>query len=273
MFAGSTGCGKTEMAKAIHDNLFGRPDLMLHVDLGEYKLKESLHKLIGVPKGYVGSDRPGVLSEFLQRTATGTLLFDEAEKAHPDVLHALLALCDEGRLRTGDGQLLDARHCVVILTTNAVRAQDLERKQIGFGAGHSRGSAEQLLRDSFPPELLDRMDAVVVFDQLGDDAMRSVVGLRLDEALQHLTQRDVRLEFDRDRLVEHLLGRLATRSGNGARGIQRILEEVLLQPVARAVLVAHGSGPDHFVLDDAFYSRGVVRHDSSPATGENLSCL
>lgn len=262
LFAGAPGVGKTEMARTINRLFFGRTECLLRVDLAEYASADGVNKLLGAPPGYGG--QPGVLVNFLQQREAGTLLFDEAEKAHPAVVQVLLGLL-EGQVTSGHGQKLDTRACVVCLTTNALKQADLRQRAIGFAKSREADPTERL-GQAFSPELLDRLDAIVVFNALGPADLRRVLELRLDEALQRLQEKGVHLRCERERLLEHLTAQLGSRRGS-ARDAARLIEETLLQPVGLALLREPGVAPFELELAEDYYRTGAVRRAEQAAHG------
>jgi ATP-dependent Clp protease ATP-binding subunit ClpA len=258
LFAGDTGVGKTELARVIADLFFGGLKALLHLDLAEYNQLSTVNKLIGSPPGYEGSEQEGTLIEWLHTYGSGVLLFDEIEKAHPEVQSLLLGLLDNGRITSARGETMDTRQCVVILTTNAINADDINRRTMGFAAKTVKADASELLAEHFPREFLGRLDDIILFNQLGPGEMRSIMKLRLDETLARLRRKNIHLVFDENKLLDHLLAKLkSTRSD--ARGIVRLLEQQLLQPIAVAMLNYDEENEMHIELDDEFYQNGLVK--------------
>ncbi len=256
LFAGDTGVGKTELARAIATEYFGNEQRLCLIDLAEYSGPAALHKLIGAPAGLVGYEDEGVLVRGLQRWPAGVIVFDEVEKAAPEVHKLLLGLLDNGRLTSGRGDRYDARQSIVVLTTNAMTSADLHRPGIGFTA--APGDPAERLEGTFPRELLGRLDEIVPFRTLGTADLRRILDLRLREQEERLARRHVHLKADRERLLDHLLGRLQQQQGNGRR-IERLLERELLQALALALLEADGNKAIGVELGEDFYTAGRVQ--------------
>ncbi|MHB8124361.1 MAG: AAA family ATPase [Desulfitobacteriaceae bacterium] len=255
LFAGDTGVGKTELARGIAGVFFGSPKKLIHIDLGEYSGPAAVHKLIGAPAGLVGSEDEGVLIRGLQAHSPCVILFDEIEKANPEVHKLLLGLLDNGRISSAKGKSYDATGCVIILTTNAVSSRDLEKKSLGFARTEEKHSVLELLTQTFPREFLGRMDEIVPFRKLLEDDYKKIMELRLNEALIRLKDKGITVKYDREKLLHYLLSNLETGQ-SGARGIARILERKLLQPLA--VLLLEMEEGKTVVLDEKFYQNGVV---------------
>lgn len=257
LFAGLSGIGKTELAKAVSEVFFGKRNSLLLLDLAEYNQSGSVNKLIGSPAGYIGSDKEGVLTDWLHTTGSGVILFDEIEKAHPDVHKLLLGLLDNGRITSSKGERLDCRQCVIILTTNALRIEDLKKKTVGFEQEETKPDVTDLLLDHFPMEFLARLDELILFNSLDDTHMKKIILLRLEEALARLKKRDITLSYDDENISTYLL-KFLKKNRTGARGVERLIEKKILQPVSHALLYHDGDGRIKAVLGDEFYASGKV---------------
>jgi ATP-dependent Clp protease ATP-binding subunit ClpA len=258
LFAGDTGVGKTELARALAAELFSDPEALLQLDLAEYAEGSSVNKLIGAPPGYSGSEQiGGVLVDWLHEHQSGVILLDEAEKAASEIHRLLLGLLERGRIASARGEQLDARQCVLVLTTNAADSRELKRRAPGFEHNAAASPAE-VLANYFPRELLGRLDELIVFEPLSDETLRQVLKLRLSEAEERLrSRRRVTLLYDEDQMLDWL-GAGLDDQGSGARGIARLLERRLLQPLALALLLDDEQGDTIFTLDDRFYTDGAV---------------
>ncbi len=234
LFAGPTGVGKTELGRVLADLFYGGRDRLLLLDLAEYTHGSAVSRLIGAAPGLVGHENPGLLAAFLHRVGSGVILFDEIEKAHPDVRDFLLGILDNGRVRTARGEALSTRGCVVIVTTNVLKEGDLTRPGFGFAGQDQQASPEALLGQHFPPEFLGRFDELILFHTLSAADLHAIVNLRLDEALAAFARQGIRVRFEREALVKAILARL---SGGGARGVQRAVEKLFSQPAAYQALV------------------------------------
>jgi ATP-dependent Clp protease ATP-binding subunit ClpA len=205
----------------------------------------------------VGYDQGGQLTESIRRRPYQVVLFDEIEKAHPDVIQSLLGLLDNGRMRSSMGDLLDARQCIIIATSNAVTPQQLNRSCIGFQNARSCPDIRELLLNRFPGEFLNRFDHLLAFKLLDASALEKILLLRLREILIRLYREHVVLRFNGRQMLDFLMHRLGPNP-SGARGIARLLEKELLQPVSRAMIEKGLSGRLAVHLDDRFYTHGVI---------------
>ncbi|MBN2442846.1 MAG: ATP-dependent Clp protease ATP-binding subunit [Spirochaetales bacterium] len=257
LFAGQSGIGKTELARVIANVFFGKRNSLLLLDLAEYNQGGSINKLIGSPAGYVGSEKEGVLTDWLHTTGSGVILFDEIEKAHPDVHKLLLGLLDNGRISSSKGERLDCRQCVIILTTNALRLEDLKKQTVGFEQAAAKPDITDLLLDHFPMEFLARLDELILFNSLDDKHIKEIIILKCKTALERLKKRDIILTYDDEKIGDYLLSFLK-KNKTGARGVERLIEKKILQPVSHALLFHDGDTNAEVVLGDEFYKSGKV---------------
>jgi ATP-dependent Clp protease ATP-binding subunit ClpA len=177
----------------------------------------------------VGYEKPGLLATFLREIGNGVILFDEIEKAAPEVRDFLLGILDNGRVRTGKGELLSTRGTIIVLTTNALTQEDLKQRGLGFAANDITATADQLLGKYFPPEFLARFDELILFRSLTDRDIREIINLRLDETLEMFSARGISVNFERDALVGYVVHHL---KDDGARGVRRAIEKHFAQQVA-----------------------------------------
>lgn len=233
LFAGPTGVGKTELGRILAREFYGSDDHLLLVDLAEYTHSATASRLIGSAPGLVGHENPGMLAEFLHEAGSGVILFDELEKAHPDIRDFLLGILDNGRVRTGKGELLSTRGCIIIATTNVLTQEDLVSTGFGFAGMTEQKTAAGLLSGHFPPEFLGRFDELILFRSLTRSDLRAIANLRLDETLARFNEQGIQVAFDRDALIDYLLEKL---EGGGARGMQRVIERYFSQPLAGQML-------------------------------------
>lgn len=268
-FAGATGVGKTALARSVAAAFFGNEAALLQMDLAEYSLEGSVNKLIGSPPGYAGSEREGVLSDWLHVHGSGVLLFDEVEKAHQDVHHLMLGLLDSGRIRSARGEALDTRHCVVICTSNALSPEKLKEKSLGFNQTPVMPAPDELLADCFRQEFLARFDEIFVFKSLTPEDLRHIMSLRLAEALNPLRKKGFTIVFDEARLLDHLLPGL-TKNRHGARGIERVLEQKILEPIAGALRGTNNTNGGEIVIDHDYFQNGTVKFRNNSTAKQHV---
>jgi ATP-dependent Clp protease ATP-binding subunit ClpB len=234
IFLGPTGVGKTELARALAEFLFDDESAMIRIDMSEYMEKHTVSRLVGAPPGYVGYDEGGQLTEAVRRRPYSVILFDEIEKAHADVFNILLQLLDDGRLTDGHGRTVDFRNCVVIMTSN-IASQLI----LGFkGQDYDKMKAECLdvLRQSFRPEFLNRVDEIVVFHPLARDELRKIVEVQLGRLRKRLEDRKITIELTSkalDYLAEH-----GYDPSYGARPLKRLIQSELETALARKILTS-----------------------------------
>ena len=232
IFLGPTGVGKTELAKTLATDLFDDERAMVRIDMSEYMEKYAVARLIGAPPGYVGYDEGGQLTEAVRRKPYCVLLFDEIEKAHPDVFNILLQVLDDGRLTDSQGRLVDFKNTIIIMTSN-IGSQDIvafDGKD--YDAMHARVLAE--LRSKFRPEFLNRLDDIVVFHRLGQEHILSIVDLQLEEFAKRLEARRITLKVNDD--AKRKLAEEGYDPQYGARPLKRVMTRRLENPASRLVI-------------------------------------
>jgi ATP-dependent Clp protease ATP-binding subunit ClpB len=233
MFLGPTGVGKTELTKALAEFLFDDEHAMTRVDMSEYMEKHSVARMIGAPPGYVGYEEGGALTEAVRRRPYQVILFDEIEKAHPDVFNVLLQVLDDGRLTDGQGRTVDFKNTILIMTSNA-GAQYLAEQPEGADVEDVRGPVMGEVRARFRPEFLNRIDEIILFKRLAREQMGAIVDIQLRRLEQLLAQRNITLELD-----QRAKGELAKRGYDpawGARPLKRVIQKDVQDPMARLIL-------------------------------------
>ena len=248
LFLGPTGVGKTETARALAEFLFDDDQAMVRIDMSEYMEKHAVARLIGAPPGYVGYDEGGQLTEAVRRRPYSVILFDEIEKAHPDVFNVLLQVLDDGRLTDSKGRTVDFKNTVLIMTSNLgahlLQTENLESES-AFEA--AREQVMQLLRQSFRPEFLNRVDDVVIFRPLGEEQLSHIVDLRLTDLRKLLEARKITLDLTEG--ARHQLLLTGYDRQYGARPLKRAIQRLIQDPLAIKILdgeVLHG---DHIRVD------------------------
>ncbi len=257
IFLGPTGVGKTEMARALAEFLFDDEDAMVRIDMSEYGERHTVSRMIGAPPGYIGYDEAGGLTEQVRRRPYSVILFDEIEKAHPEVLNVLLQVMEDGRLTDGHGRTVDFRNTVVIMTSNLGTGQE-NRERFGLGAERSNSdeerqrlhrNVERALQGFFRPEFLNRVDEIIVFEPLTETELRQIVNIMLREVQQRLDEREVTLELTE--VAKDELAREGYDRQYGARPLRRTIERRIENPLARRILAGEFVPGDHIVVDYA----------------------
>ncbi|GMG81689.1 ATP-dependent chaperone ClpB [Paralimibaculum aggregatum] len=263
LFLGPTGVGKTELTKALAEFLFDDDQALLRIDMSEFMEKHSVARLIGAPPGYVGYEEGGKLTEAVRRRPYQVVLFDEIEKAHPDVFNVLLQVLDEGRLTDGHGRTVDFRNTLIILTSN-LGAEFLTALPDGARASAAEPQVMELVRASFRPEFLNRLDEIILFERLTRGHMAGIVAIQLAQLSARLEPRKIALELD-DSATEWLSEK-GYDPVYGARPLKRVIQKALADPLAELLLsgrvkdgetLAVTAGADGLLLGD--YTVGAER--------------
>ncbi|MCQ2411773.1 MAG: ATP-dependent chaperone ClpB [Sphaerochaetaceae bacterium] len=236
LFAGPTGVGKTELAKVLANFLFDDEKALTRIDMSEYMEKFSVSRLIGAPPGYVGYDEGGQLTEVVRRRPYSVVLFDEIEKAHPDVFNVLLQILDDGRLTDGQGRLVDFTNTIIIMTSNLGSRQLLEADDLE--SGHK--AVHEVIRQSFKPEFINRIDEIIIFNQLGKEQIGAIVTLQLRKLATRLQNRGLDLRWDES--VVAMVSEAGFDPDYGARPVKRAIQTMVENPLAVAML--HGMFSD-----------------------------
>lgn len=230
LFLGPTGVGKTELSKALAEFLFDEEGAMLRIDMSEYMEKHAVSRLIGAPPGYVGYEQGGQLSEHVRRKPYSVVLFDEVEKAHPDVFNVLLQVLDDGRITDGQGRTVDFRNTVLVMTSNIGSQIIIDEAS----AEQREAQVREALRGHFRPEFLNRIDETVIFDRLGRDELRGIVALQLARVKERLAKQGVLLELSEP--VVEFIGKQGYDPVYGARPLKRAIQKHLLDPLSLKLL-------------------------------------
>jgi len=233
LFIGPTGVGKTELTKALAEFLFDDETAMQRLDMSEYMEKHAVARLIGAPPGYVGYEEGGALTEAVRRRPYQVILFDEIEKAHPDVFNILLQVLDDGRLTDGQGRTVDFRNTLIILTSN-LGAEILAAQEEGHDSTEVRDQVMEIVRASFRPEFLNRLDEIILFHRLFREHMGGIVDIQLDRLRKRLEDRKISLDLDDGALK--WLADAGYDQVYGARPLKRVIQRNLENPLAAMLL-------------------------------------
>jgi len=230
IFLGPTGVGKTELAKTLADFLFNDEKALTRIDMSEYMEKHTVSRLIGAPPGYVGYDEGGQLTEAVRRRPYSVILFDEIEKAHPDVFNVLLQLLDDGRLTDGQGRVVDFRNSIIILTSNLggdllLTADKVEDVKVQI---------MEIMKKTFKPEFLNRVDETILFNRLGRENVLKIVDIQLDRLRERLAERKLEIIMDDD--VKKYIASAGFDPSYGARPVKRAIQNLIQNPLAKEIL-------------------------------------
>ena len=250
IFVGGTGVGKTELVKRLAADLFDSPESLIRLDMSEFMEKFSVSRIIGSPPGYVGYDEAGQLTEKIRRKPYSVVLFDEIEKAHPDVMNILLQILDDGRITDAQGRTVNFENTVIIMTTNA--GSNRKTGSVGFGGSLSDMSRERSMKalaEFLRPEFLNRVDEVVCFNPLTEENFRGIAALMLGEVRDLLSEKNISLVWD-DSLVDHLV-RTAYSLTYGARNLRRTIQKEIEDEIAAKLVEARGAQTSEIILSAA----------------------
>ena len=255
IFCGPTGVGKTELAKALAEAVFGSEDNMIRVDMSEFMEKHSTAKLIGSPPGYVGYDDGGHLTELIRKKPYSVVLFDEIEKAHPDVFNIMLQILDDGRLTDAKGRHVNFKNTIIIMTSNVGASMITTTSKLGFSTAEdeSKDKYEKLkdtvteeMKKAFRPEFLNRIDETIVFSHLSQEEIRQIVDLMLKDLVKRLAERDLSIEVT-DEVKDHL-AKNGYSEAYGARPLRRLIQRKVEDELAEEILSGKYSNGDTIVL-------------------------
>lgn len=255
LFLGPTGVGKTELSKALSESMFGSDNAMIRVDMSEYMEKHSVSKIIGSPPGYVGYDEGGQLSEKVRRNPYSVILFDEIEKAHPDVFNILLQVLDDGHITDAQGRKIDFKNTIIIMTSNAGAENIISPKRLGFGAVADEKADYKLMKDRvmeevkrlFKPEFINRIDEIIVFHTLNKDHMKDIVSIMLKDIMKRtVEQMNISLIIEED--AKEYLIKKGYDEKYGARPLRRTIQNSLEDKLAEEILSGQVKTGDEVVV-------------------------
>jgi ATP-dependent Clp protease ATP-binding subunit ClpA len=253
IFLGPTGVGKTELTKALAEFMFNDEKALIRVDMSEYMEKHSVSKLVGSPPGYVGYDEAGQLTEAVRHRPYSVILFDEVEKAHPEVFNLLLQVLDEGRLKDSKGRYVNFKNCIIVLTSNIGSQFISKMESYGFNSKPQSDYSEMKekvldnLKDFFRPEFLNRLDDIIVFDVLSKSMISSIVEIQLKDLVERLQTKNVILKYSKEAVTK--IADLGFDPHYGARPIKRVIQKEVLNPIALSI-VSNMSKKNKVVLLD-----------------------
>ena len=247
IFVGPTGVGKTELVKVLSRELFDTPETLIRLDMSEYMEKHSVSKIIGSPPGYVGYDEAGQLTEKVRRKPYSVLLFDEIEKAHPDVLNILLQILDDGRITDAHGRTVNFENTLIVMTSNV--GSDKRENSLGFGGSEEDLSADKAMKgleELLRPEFLGRVDEIVVFKPLSEDSLCKIAGLMLREIVEPLAERSITLKYDDE--VLKVIAKSANGKSRGARELRNCIRRNIEDKVTNALVENYDNPPSEFTV-------------------------
>ena len=247
IFVGGTGVGKTELVKRLAADLFDSPESLIRLDMSEFMEKFSVSRIIGSPPGYVGYDEAGQLTEKIRRKPYSVVLFDEIEKAHPDVMNILLQILDDGRITDAQGRTVNFENTIIIMTTNA--GSNSKSGSVGFGGRLSDMSRERTMKalnEFLRPEFINRVDEVICFNQLTETNFRAIAELMLGELRENMERKNIALTWD-DSLVDHLV-REGYSVTYGARNLRRLIQKQVEDQIAEGIIARRGESSSQIML-------------------------
>ncbi len=257
IFLGPTGVGKTELARALAEYLFDDEDAIIRLDMSEYQERHTVSRIIGAPPGYIGYDEGGALPEAVRRRPYRVILFDEIEKAHPDLFNLLLQILEDGRLTDGQGRTVDFRNTILIMTSNLGTSSE-SKGRFGFVAGRAQDESqrdarqevvERALREAFRPEFLNRIDEIIVFEPLTEAELTKIVDLMLADVLKRVEDRSVTFEVSESARAE--LVKEGFDKVYGARPLRRTVQRRIENPLAKRMLAGEFTDGDVVRIDHA----------------------
>ena len=257
LFLGPTGVGKTELSKALAENLFGNENAIVRVDMSEYMEPHSVSKLIGSPPGYVGFDEGGQLTEKIRRKPYSVILFDEIEKAHPDVMNMLLQILEDGRLTDATGRTVNFKNTVIIMTSNVGARMIAEKKTLGFNVEEDSKEEKEYetvkkevmgeLKKQFRPEFINRIDEIIVFHKLTEKEIKQIINLMLKEVEKRLETQNIHMEVAES--AKELIAKKGTDTTYGARPLRRAIQNLIEDKIAEEILDGKMSSGSNILVE------------------------
>ena len=269
IFLGTTGVGKTELAKTLSEYLFNDENAMTRIDMSEYQEKHSVSRLVGAPPGYVGYDEGGQLTEAVRRKPYSVVLFDEIEKAHPDVFNTLLQVLDDGRLTDNKGRLVDFKNTIIIMTSNIgahliqKEFENMDGRTLNQVADKAKLLVMEELKQSVRPEFLNRIDETIMFTPLQESDIKNIVKIQLNQLVEKVKKADINL-----RITQEALTWLAEKGFDpqfGARPVKRVIQKLVLNELSKQILAKTIDKSQEVILDvidDQIIFRKQIESDS-----------
>ena len=254
LFMGQTGVGKTELSKAIAEAMFDNENNIIRLDMSEYMESHSVAKLIGAPPGYVGYDEGGQLTEQVRRRPYSVVLFDEIEKAHPDIFNALLQILDDGRLTDGQGRLVSFRNTIIIMTSNLGSAE-VRAKHLGFNENEEERDIEEIkkiyldaLKHKFKPEFINRIDVICVFHPLSREDLTKIAKILINNINERLKKQNIELKITEEAL-DLIVAKGCANAEYGARPLKRYIQQEIEDRIAEKMLLGELDKEGNIIID------------------------
>ncbi|MDD4002669.1 MAG: ATP-dependent Clp protease ATP-binding subunit [Clostridia bacterium] len=254
IFVGPTGVGKTELSKALAESMFGSEELMIRIDMSEYMEKHSVSKLIGAPPGYIGYDETGQLTEKVRRKPYSVILFDEIEKAHPDVFNMLLQILEDGRLTDSKGRVVNFKNTIIIMTSNIGTGEINKMKRVGFAGGEDaeydnmKDKLFDALKKQFRPEFINRLDEIIVFQYLSKEETKQIISIMIDNLNKRLEPRNIKIKLT-EKAAEHII-KNGYDSEYGARPLRRLIQRKIEDNLSESLLLGNIKDGDSLIADE-----------------------
>lgn len=267
VFVGPTGVGKTELSKALAEAMFGSEDLMIRIDMSEYMEKHSVSKLIGAPPGYIGYDEAGQLTEKIRRKPYSVVLFDEIEKAHPDVFNMLLQILEDGRLTDAKGRVVSFKNTIIIMTSNVGTSEISKMRSVGFASSENseyqnmKDRIMEALKKQFRPEFLNRIDEIIVFHSLNKEHTAKIVNIMIDKLNAKLADKNIRLKLT-DKAMQYLID-TGYDPEYGARPLRRLVQREIEDKLSESLLLGEVKEGDDITVEKGEGGLKFIRKKAS----------